>query len=154
MGKDPYVYPGTSVFINKLGIQKEDALQEAEAKLVFVRSCESLPSGNFDYAHLQQIHRHLFQDIYHWAGQERTVAISKGGDLFALPQFIYPEMMRVMKRMADDERLQCQQFEYLVDAIVEYFGDVNAIHPFREGNGRATRALKHRLIHSAKTITA
>ena len=76
--EDPYVYPGTDILKNKLNIKDADELQDVEKKLVAIRSKQGFPPGRFDYAHLKAIHKHLFQDVYAWAGQERTVNISKG----------------------------------------------------------------------------
>ena len=78
MSDDPYVYAGTSVLRNRLGILNADELDRLERQLVRERILEGIPSGDFDLRHLKAIHHHLFQDIYEWAGKIRTVEISKG----------------------------------------------------------------------------
>ena len=75
---DPYVYPGTRILRNRLGIVEPIKLDRAERRLVVARIKQDVPKGNFDLTHLCAIHRHLFQDIYEWAGEIRTVEISKG----------------------------------------------------------------------------
>lgn len=95
MNKDPYVYPDTNVLINKLGLTEEKALEEVERGIYFRKSKMQLPNGNFDYDHLKAIHKHFFGDLYEWAGKERTVDISKGGDLFALKEFITKETNKI-----------------------------------------------------------
>jgi len=60
---DPYVYPGTNVLRNRLGITDAHKLDRAERRLVGDRIAESVPAGSFDLAHLRAIHRHLFQDV-------------------------------------------------------------------------------------------
>ena len=82
MSDDPYVYPGTNVLKNKLGLHDADALDRAERGLVRLRIQEGAPTGEFDLAHLRTIHRHLFQDVYDWAGELRTLEISKDGNQF------------------------------------------------------------------------
>jgi cell filamentation protein len=61
---DPYVYPGTSILRNRLGITDPDFLDKQERVLVALRIRRNVPRGNFDLKHLRAIHRHLFQDIY------------------------------------------------------------------------------------------
>ena len=74
---DPYVYPGTSVLRNRLNTQDPDFLDKQERALVALRMRRDIPRGAFDLTHLRAIHRHLFQDVYDWAGELRTVEISK-----------------------------------------------------------------------------
>ena len=78
-------YPGTTVLVNKLHIHDEAALQEAEALATYVNASklEQCPlEGVFDFAHYKAIHQFLFSDLYDWAGQIRTVDISKKGTRF------------------------------------------------------------------------
>ncbi len=85
---DPYVYPGTHVLRNRLGITDARKLDRIERRLVGDRIAEGVPLGSFDLAHLRAIHRHLFQDVYDWAGELRTVEIFKGGNQFQFRQYI------------------------------------------------------------------
>lgn len=81
-------YPGTTVLVNKLHIHDEAALQEAEALATYVNASklEQCPlEGVFDFAHYKAIHQFLFSDLYDWAGQIRTVNLSKKGQISALP---------------------------------------------------------------------
>jgi fido (protein-threonine AMPylation protein) len=69
---DPYLDPATGVLKNRLGITDEATLEKTEADLVAARSFELSKAplkGNFDLVHLQAIHRHLFGDVYEWAGE-------------------------------------------------------------------------------------
>jgi cell filamentation protein len=79
---DPYVYPGTNIIRNRLLITDPQILDRMERRLVIQRTRSGVPGGKFDLAHLRAIHRHLFQDVYDWAGEIRTVEISKGGSQF------------------------------------------------------------------------
>jgi cell filamentation protein len=85
---DPYHYPGTKVLRNRLGIIEARKLDRLERRMVGDRIAEGAPVGSFDLSHLRAIHRHLFQDIYDWAGELRTVEISKGGSQFQFRQYI------------------------------------------------------------------
>ncbi|HUE02470.1 MAG TPA: hypothetical protein VMR62_23075 [Bryobacteraceae bacterium] len=83
---DPYLDPATGVLNNRLGITDEAVLEQAEADIVATRSYQLSQTplkGNFDLAHLRAIHGRLFGDVYEWAGELRTIDISKGGARFA-----------------------------------------------------------------------
>ena len=75
---DPYCYPGTSVLKNRLDLRTQGELQEFEAMITDQRANEPLPAGGLDYGHYLAVHRHLFQDVYQWAGQIRTVRDRQG----------------------------------------------------------------------------
>jgi len=84
------------VLFNLLGISDQAALDRAEADIVSARLVElaNRPiSGNFDVPHLQAIHRHLFLDIYEWAGSLRTIGISKGNPMFCMPAHRFSRLM-------------------------------------------------------------
>jgi len=133
---DPYRYPGTSILRNLLGFRIQSELDRVERLLVQLRIEEGTPSGKFDLAHLQAIHRHLFQDIFDWAGEVRRVEISKGGSQFQFRQFISTGMADVHKRLAAAKFLQGLRRDQFAEKAGEIIGDVNYVHPFREGNGR------------------
>lgn len=142
---DPYVYPGTDVLRNLADLRDEEALRNFETEVSVFRHARLLAdpiSGNFDLVHLKAIHRYLFQDVYVWAGELRTVDIAKGTSRFGSHQFIEGYARRVFARLAHD-RAQWIQAGTSVDfpeKLAEYLGEINAMHPFREGNGRAQRA--------------
>jgi cell filamentation protein len=85
---DPYVYPGTTILRNRLGITDAKTLDRLERRLVVQRIRQGVPVGSFDLIHLRGIHRHLFQDIYDWAGELRSVEINRAGQQFQFRQFI------------------------------------------------------------------
>jgi cell filamentation protein len=148
---DPYVYPGTRVLRNRLGITDGAALDQVERRFVVQRSREGIPDGAFDLVHLQAIHRHLFQDIYDWAGEIRTVEISKGTQQFQLRQFIHTGMADVHRRLVRAGFLTGLSKSDFAQQVAVIIGDINYIHPFREGNGRSQlhylRALSERAGH-------
>lgn len=142
MNVDPYVYPDTGVLRNLLGISDAEHLRVVEAGLSYVAlgdlASRDLP-GDYDLAHLQDSHREIFGDIYPWAGEIRVVAIAKS-DLFCLPQHIEAYAGDVFTALAKERYLRGLSREAFVDRLAHFFAEVNAIHPFREGNGRTQRA--------------
>ncbi len=97
---------------------------------------EGIPAGRFDLTHLQAIHRRLFQDIFEWAGELRTVEIAKGGHQFQFHRFIETGMADVHRRLVASgflRGLSAAEFAMAAGGII---GDVNYVHPFREGSGR------------------
>ncbi len=136
MSDDPYVWPGTAVLRNKLGISDEDELDYRERELVSMRRREGIPAGRFDLKHLRAIHRQLFQDVYDWAGELRTVEISRGGSQFQLRRFMEVGMADVHRRLVAADFLRRLEPDAFVRQAAEIIGDVNYVHPFRDGNGR------------------
>jgi cell filamentation protein, protein adenylyltransferase len=96
-GPDPYCYPGTAVLINRLGTRNATELDAFEAEMTSDRATDPLPAGRLSYSHYRALHRHLFQDVYRWAGKIRTVRIAKGGNTFCYPEHIDREMRRIFK---------------------------------------------------------
>lgn len=136
MSDDPYVYPGTIVLKNKLGLTDPDELDSFERQAVSRRFKQGAPKGKFDLAHLRAIHRHLFQDVYDWAGDLREVEISKGGTTFMFRRFIDGGMVDVHRRLTEWRFLRSRDADGFALGAGEIIGDINHIHPFREGNGR------------------
>jgi cell filamentation protein len=133
---DPYVYPGTSILRNRFGLTTPDDLDRIERLHTSNRSLEPIPRGSFDLPHLRTIHRHLFQDVYDWAGELRTVEISKGSQQFQFRQYIQTGMADIHRRLVRARFLRgLPAAEFAAQAAV-IVGDINYIHPFREGNGR------------------
>lgn len=151
MSSDPYLDPDPGVLRNALGITDEERLRQVEADLSFAALLDlglrSLPGG-YDLPHLQAFHREIFQDLYPWAGEIRTVAIAKT-DLFCLPQHIESYAAGVFRDLAADRCLRGLPRESFVKRLTHYYAEVNAIHPFREGNGRTQRAFFQQLAREA-----
>ncbi len=139
---DSYFYQGTSVLKNIPGLRDEQAVrafdyEQSAARIAELR--EKPSSGKFDLQQLQEVHRYIFQDVYEWAGQLRTVDIAKVNSQFARPEFIATEAARMTGRLAKESFLRGLDKAAFVERFAEHYGDWNALHPFREGNGRATR---------------
>ena len=148
-GSDPYLHPDRPVLRNKLGIFDARRLDLVERQLVTQRIAEGVPAGVFDLAHLRAIHHHLFQDIYDWAGEVRTVELAKDGHQFQLRRFIGTGMADVHHRLRDADFLRGLSGQAFATAASMIIGDLNYVHPFRDGNGRAQLQYLERLAWQA-----
>src|SRR5437870_6102975 len=96
--EDPYCYPGTSVLKNRLDLRTQAELDEFEATITTQRASEPLPAGRLDYTHYLAIHQHLFQDVYDWAGEIRTVRMGKQDSMFCYPEHIDSQMRSLFEQ--------------------------------------------------------
>ena len=145
-------YPDTTILINKFDIQDEEKLNEIESVLSSARYAEweSAPqSSAFDFEHYKAIHRFLFSDLYDWAGEVRTVNISKKGTQFSPTENIEHQAELIFKRLKELNYFKGLSRNELVEEIVDFYCITNALHPFREGNGRTQRAFLTQLIRNA-----
>lgn len=134
---DTYCYLGTTMLKNKISTRRRDVLNQFEAEMTNLRAAEPMPSGSLDYAHYRAIHRHLFQDVYAWAGKPRSVRISKGGNPFCFPENIDAQAVKLFADLARKRYLQGLGALEFAREGAHFLAELNAIHPFREGNGRA-----------------
>jgi len=133
---DPYCYPGTGVLKNFLDLRVQSELEAFEAEITAQRAAEPLPAGRLSYAHYRAIHWHLFQDVYSWAGKLRTVRIAKGGNAFCYPEHIDREMRRLFADLAERKYFHGLDGSAFAVQAAHFLAELNAVHPFREGNGR------------------
>ena len=155
---DSYLDPGSGILRNKFGISNQESLDRAESNSVSIRSIllQLNPlKGNFDSEHLKQIHWHLFRDVYDWAGQFRTVPLAKadyvhGSQLtrFTLPDLIEEELEKVFGQLAAEHYFAGLQRKEFARKVAALLSEINRIHPFREGNGRAQRQFVRQLAES------
>jgi cell filamentation protein len=139
---DPYTYPGTNVLRNTKDIRDRELLDAFESNAAWSRltKLEREPlKGRFDTAHLKAIHKSIFQDVYTWAGEFRTVDMSKGGSFFARAAFIEMTLHDLLRRLPAEDLLRKTSPAAFAERSGFYLAELNAIHPFREGNGRAQR---------------
>ncbi|MBU3626181.1 Fic family protein [Polynucleobacter sp. JS-Safj-400b-B2] len=149
---DTYCYPGTDVLRNKAEITNAQDLDTYEGELSTLRSIEILErpiAGQFDLAHLQRIHLALFQDVYDWAGKIRTVDISRDNSRFANVRFIESAANDIFNKLARENWLKELDSNSLSKRLAHYLSEINALHPFREGNGRVQRIFISKLSESA-----
>ncbi|MFF4057626.1 Fic/DOC family protein [Streptomyces sp. NPDC001668] len=147
---DPYVLPN-GVLRNRLDIADAVTLAAAEADITRARLLqvsEQAPPGEFDLAHLCRFHAKIFGDLYDWAGELRTVDISKDTP-FCPVQNLTTYAAEVFGRLAAADRFRGLARGDFVRGVAELYGDINALHPFREGNGRTQRAFLAELSRQA-----
>jgi cell filamentation protein len=137
---DPYQAEGHAVLRNRPGLTDQRALDAFEALSVTQRSEEPFPQGGFDAAHFRAVHRHLFQDVYDWAGEPRTIRIFKDGSPFCYPESFDAELDRLFAWLAARDHLADRTAETFAVEAAYFLSELNAIHLFREGNGRAQTA--------------
>ncbi len=143
-----YCYPGTEVLINNFGEHDPKILSQLERMCTAARIVDLLKkpvSGNFDLTHLKKIHHYIFQDIYTWAGQFRMVNISKEL-LFCDVSFIEKELTKLFLKLREENYLKDCSEDNIASRAAYYLGEINAVHPFREGNGRTQREFIRELL--------
>ena len=141
-------YEGTTCLVNKLGIRDEKKLSEIEAQITFAKAVmlEETPiDDDFGFEHFKKIHEFLLCDLYEWAGQVRTVDISKKRTKFLDASSIESIGTKRFSKVKEGY-FEDLPFDEFVKRIAEFYNDVNYIHPFREGNGRTQRIYFTQLI--------
>lgn len=140
-----YFIPGTNVLRNRVDAETTEALRDAENDLVEARvielreAPEILGDRTYDLPYLRAIHCQLFQDVYVWAGDLRTVGIEKSGESFCPPGSIGQPMTHVAAEVHRLDRLRDVPEAELARTVAYLYDYANFAHPFREGNGRSTR---------------
>lgn len=138
-----YFVDGNDVLDNKLRITNPDALMAAEQEIVTNKTADVLSEtpDTFDIHYLLHIHKVLFEDIYDFAGKFRAVDITKSGAKapFAYAQFLDAESKRIFDGLADKNYLRNLETKTFIQEITHLAAELNALHPFREGNGRTIR---------------
>lgn len=152
---------------NKLGATSHEALEAAETDYVRNRLWDFTsgqgPKGGFDIAHLKAIHRHLFQDVYEWAGctRDERVMLSDGtiasepvlrkvdGEPFMQGPLIADTLERITGKVRDENYLRGLSREEFSNRAAALMVELNGVHPFREGNGRTQRVFITELAQEA-----
>lgn len=136
-----YTYKNSSVLKNKLNITTEEKLKEYETKMVALKLAsidKACFKRTYDENHLKEIHKYLFEDVYDFAGEYRLENITKDNFIFSQYQYIDENIKEIFKK-TNIQGLVNMPFEELIIKLSDFMTDLNVLHPFREGNGRATR---------------
>lgn len=136
-----YCYPDSDVLKNRMGVRDSERLSRLERRLTMLRLLELIDKpirGKFDLKHLQAIHKYIFQDVYEWAGEIRKVDIAKG-NMFCNVRFLSSQAAEIFGKLKEEDYLQGLEEEDFIRQMAYYFSEINALHPFREGNGRSQR---------------
>ena len=137
-----YCYPDSMVLKNKLNIRDNNLLKTAEEEITLIKQMELLKNpmkGNFSKAHLMNIHKFIFEDIYPFAGKIRREQISKADTMFYPPDLIDRELDKVFAKIKEKNMLKETDEEKIFENLAYVMAELNIIHPFREGNGRSIR---------------
>lgn len=146
-----YCYPHSNVLINKMGIKDAEKLHIAEREITSLRIANAkvnIIKGNFDLFHLRKIHKYIFGDIYEWAGEIRWVNISKG-NMFCNYEYIESNADSLFSKLKKENYLKDASKNEVPFRLSHYLSEINVIHPFREGNGRAQRLFIEYLAQNA-----
>jgi len=133
------LYPdGSGVLRNKLGLRTAEALREAEyqASNDRHRDAPDFPPTRAGY---QALHRHLFEEVFEWAGELRTVDFGKLGSRFGTARFLDVTLDTLFADLARQDHLRGRTGERFAEGAAHHVSELNIAHPFREGNGRAMR---------------
>lgn len=140
---DPYFDISIGILRNLLGAKSSDELHKLEPQIVFANEFElesaNMPRSN-DLIELLAIHAQLFNGVYDWAGQTRTVDIRKndeGADYFLIVSKIADAATYVFGELAKEHYLKDLAIDEFVERLAYFYDLLNYIHPFREGNGRS-----------------
>lgn len=146
-----YCYPGTNVLINKFNIKDPNKLHAVERDITDIKTSELKCSGikkPFNFDCLKHIHKVLFSDLYPFAGKVRDVDISKG-NMFCRALYIEEQAGIIFRKLQNDNYLIGLDKNSFINKLADYMADVNALHPFREGNGRTQRIFFEALAKNA-----
>ena len=143
-----YCYPGTNVLRNRFNIRDAGQLRKLDADISSIKQLHLIKEpvkGRFTVNHLCQIHKFLFDDIYPFAGHFRREDIMKGQTRFQGFAQISSKLAVLLSELKKENHLRGLDFELLIERSAYYFAELNYIHPFREGNGRAIREFMRQL---------
>lgn len=144
-------YPGTTVLINKLGIQNQKHLDEVETMIVSVKATETElffdSAEDFDFTFYKDLHKILFEEIYEWAGNVREINISKKQTNFCPADQIQTTGENIFRHLQKVNYFCDLSFDELVEELADLYNSINYLHPFREGNGRCQRLFFRLLCH-------
>lgn len=145
-------YPNTTVLVNKLGITEQSKLSFAEQRIVtgmYTQAETTVKFENVDFEFYKLLHKHLFEDIYEWAGTVRNINISKKGTVFCNASEIERVGKLKFQRLKELNFLKDLKRDLFLEELTELYNDLNFLHPFREGNGRTLRLFITLLVRNA-----
>lgn len=137
-----YCYKDNTTLRNKFRIYDSNLLKEIETDISAIRQTEMYIepiTGRFSVHHLCRIHFCLFSDIYSFAGHIRKEDIAKGETRFLSYKEIKVKLTVLLDKLRDEKHLDGMDYNKLISKSAYYMAELNYIHPFREGNGRAIR---------------
>ena len=158
---DPYLYPGTDVLRNVPGLRNAEQLAAFETAKTAQRIYELQKTpvvGKFDTTHLRTIHQRVFHDVFPWAGEFRTTMLGKAERVgqpptwFTPPHLLEHEAQRIFDSLHRSNLLRRIQPIEFARKGARLLAEINALHPFREGNGRTQRLFVYALANRGKNL--
>lgn len=148
---DKLRYPGADVLINKFDLRDPVLLEIAERRAAVERLSEGLPpeAREISVSGIKAIHFHLFRDVYDWAGEFRSYTSGRGQAPFARPEFIERSLEALTDRLRSENQLRGQPPDVFAKKAAGSVNELNAVHPFVEGNGRTQRVWLRNLCQEA-----
>ena len=141
-------YPGTRCLVNYFGITDRPELKRIDKHISSIRTAELLlspPDMPFNFDYLKAVHSQLFGDIYPSSGMIRRSVRNKHSE-FCQPEFIESSAETLFSKLRDESYLRnIGDIDEYINALAYYMGEMEALHPFMDGNGRATRYFFHML---------
>ena len=132
------------MLINKLGIVDAKELEKSERQITtfkLTRVSNNPPAGIINLDYLKLLHKLVFEEIYAWAGEFRTVNIAKG-NLFCSWEYLESQGKAIFDELASENYLlDVVDIDKMAKRLAYYLSEINVLHPFREGNGRIQRLL-------------
>ena len=144
-----YCYKDSFVLKNRFGIRDSTTLKKVESDISMVKQNNLLSQpirGRFTAHHLCQIHKYLLGDIYPFAGHFRKEDIMKGTTRFMSHRDVKQKTTALLTELKAERYLRLYEQSEFVERSAYYLSELNYIHPFREGNGRATREFMRQLL--------
>jgi cell filamentation protein, protein adenylyltransferase len=146
---DPFTIPGTDTLRNHFNLSGE-SLDRLERLHTQIRQEQPLDKPDISVAGLKAIHRHLFETVYPWAGEIRTShSLTKGDASFLPGRFVQDALTRQFELLKSERNLKRLAPEAFAERAAFHIGEINYIHPFREGNGRTLRIFLRELARQA-----
>lgn len=154
---DPYIDARTGVLRNLLGAETAHELAAAEVDITVGRTIQlqtnNLVPSTRDMVEFRALHRHIFQDLFDWAGEFRTIDMRRGdGEFFAPQSGIETNAFHAFNTLKEDNYLVGIDRDTFIYKLADHYDHVNFIHPFRDGNGRTQRLFWSRIAHKAGWI--
>ncbi len=141
---DPYIDKEHKVLKNLAGITSQQQLniyEDAVADASMLEIMDFIKDESLTFELWKKVHKIMFRDVYEWAGKIRTVRMTKGTSLFANPQFIEFCGKDLFKELKSEGNLENLSLKKISERLSYYYNNFNAIHPFREGNGRSLKII-------------
>ena len=146
---DPFTIPGTDTLRNHLDLSGDD-LERVERLHTQIRQEQPLPDLDISVLGFRAIHKHLFETVYPWAGEIRTShSLVKGTTSFLHGRFVQDALARQFDLLAGERNLKGLSRDAFAERAAFHIGELNYIHPFREGNGRTIRVFLRELARQA-----